>query len=449
MSHASQRLSPGTLLAIGMMLFALFFGAGNLIFPAAMGQQAGQSLWPAVFGFLITGVGLPLAGVTALGLSGAKDLQALSSRVHPWFGVAFTVALYLTIGPLFASPRTGSVAFEMGLAPWLSEENRRSGEMVFLIAFFAIALWLSLSPGKLVDRIGKILTPLLLLAMAILIAASLVSPMGSPADAQAAYAQQPFLQGFLAGYETMDALASLVFGILVLEAIRQAGVTTPGRVARATFAAGLVAAMLLAVVYVCITRMGAMSVGPLGLLDHGAKVLSGIARHYFGAAGTALLGVMVFLACMTTAVGLIASCAAYFSRLLPMLGHRTLVVIFSAISFAIASLGLGTILSAAIPVLVFIYPLTIMLVLLTFGQYLFGWGSPVWRWAMGATFVSATLHLLHGQGRLPASLSQALQAHLPGHEAGMGWIAFALVGLAIGLIHWFARGRPAMPQNAG
>lgn len=150
-------------MATGMMLFALFFGAGNLIFPAALGQQAGQSLWPAIWGFLITGVGLPLLGVLALGLSRAQGLQDLASRVHPWFGVLFTVALYLTIGPLFALPRTGSVAFEIGLSPWLPQQGRKLWEIGSLALFFAIALWLALSPGKLVGRIGKVLTPLLLL----------------------------------------------------------------------------------------------------------------------------------------------------------------------------------------------------------------------------------------------------------------------------------------------
>lgn len=441
MSHASQRLPLSLLVAIGMMLFALFFGAGNLIFPAALGQQAGQSLAPAIAGFLMTGVGLPLLGVIALGLSGAKDLQALSSRVHPWFGVTFTIALYLTIGPLFAIPRTGSVAFEMGAVPWLSEADRKLGEMAFLLGFFALALWLAMSPGKLVDRIGKVLTPLLLLAMAVLIVTAFITPMGQAGAVQAKYASQPFLQGFLAGYETMDALASLVFGILVLNAVREAGVSHPGQVTRATLVAGLVAAGLLAVVYVCIARMGAMSVGVLGLEDNGAKVLSGVTLHYYGSSGAILLGVMVFLACITTAVGLIASCAAYFNRLLPKVGYRVFATVFAAISFTIASLGLGTILSAAVPVLVFLYPLTIVLMLLALGQYAFGWGRPVWGWMMGLTVLAGVLHSLHGLGYLPTALADALTQHVPGYALGMGWLAFAVAGLLVGLLHWLASGR--------
>ncbi|MDO5505302.1 MAG: branched-chain amino acid transport system II carrier protein [Pseudoxanthomonas suwonensis] len=442
----SPRLPVGVLVAIGMMLFALFFGAGNLIFPAALGQQAGASMWPAAAGFLITGVGLPLAGVVAMGISGARDLQALSSRVHPWFGVAFTVALYLTIGPLFAIPRTGSVAFELGLTYWLPEQGRKPWEIGFLLVFFGLALWLALSPGRLVDRIGRVLTPLLLLAMAVLIVATFVAPMGVPMAPQDNYQSGPFLQGFLAGYETMDALAALVFGILVLQAVRQAGIAEVGSVARATFTAGLVAAVLLAVVYVCIARMGAMSNEVLGLRENGAQVLSGVAAHYYGAWGAALLGVMVFLACMTTAVGLIAACATYFHRLFPRLGYRLLACLFALASFLVASMGLNAILSAAVPVLVFLYPLTIVLVVLAFGQHLFGWGAPVWRWAMGATVLAALLHALQGSALMPEAL-QGVLANIPGQAVGMGWMWFALVGLAIGLLHWLASGR--RPLAAG
>ena len=147
---------------------------------------------------------------------------------------------------------------------------------------------------------------------------------------------------------------------------------------------------------------------------------------------------------MTTAVGLIAACASYFERLFPRAGYRLLACAFAGVSFAVSSLGLSTILSAAVPVLVFLYPLTIVLVALAFLQHLFGWGTPVWRWAMGATLLASLLHALAGFGLLPAGLAAALDSHLPGHGAGMGWIVFALAGLAIGVLDWRVR-RRAVP----
>src|SRR5690625_4089740 len=131
-------------LAIGFMLFALFFGAGNLIFPAQLGQYAGSNMWPGVIGFLITGVGLPLLGILAMGFSGSKNLQELSSRIHPTYGIFFTALLYLTIGPFFAAPRTGTVAYEVGIAPFVAEENAQAGLIIFTLIFFTITLLFSL-----------------------------------------------------------------------------------------------------------------------------------------------------------------------------------------------------------------------------------------------------------------------------------------------------------------
>jgi len=169
MNSVSPLNRKASLWAVGLMLFALFFGAGNLIFPAYLGQQAGENWLSAMTGFLLTGAGLPLLGVIAIGYSGSRDVQALASRVAPWYGVAFAVALYLSIGPLFAMPRTATVSFEIAVAPFLTESQKTVGLAAFSVAFFGVAYWLSMSPGKLVDRIGKILTPVLLLTIAVLV----------------------------------------------------------------------------------------------------------------------------------------------------------------------------------------------------------------------------------------------------------------------------------------
>ena len=209
-SSGNQKAS---LWAVGLMLFALFFGAGNLIFPAYLGQQAGENWLSAMFGFLLTGAGLPLLGVIAIGYSGSRDVQALASRVSPWYGVAFAAALYLAIGPLFATPRTATVSFEVGVVPFIGEANKSVGLAVFSVVFFGVAYWLSMSPGKLVDRIGKILTPALLLTIAALVGYAALNPMGALTEAQGDFVTQPLAKGILEGYGTMDALASLVFAI--------------------------------------------------------------------------------------------------------------------------------------------------------------------------------------------------------------------------------------------
>jgi len=165
--NGNDNLSTRAYLAIGMMLFALFFGAGNLIFPAALGQHAGDNVGWALLGFVLTGVGLPLLGVVAMGYSSCKDVEELASRVHPIYGLLYTISLYLSIGPMFATPRTGTVAYEIAIKPF-ADGLHMNMEPIFLALFFGISLWLSISPQKLVNRIGNILTPALLLVILLL-----------------------------------------------------------------------------------------------------------------------------------------------------------------------------------------------------------------------------------------------------------------------------------------
>ena len=297
--------------ATGLMLFALFFGAGNLIFPALLGQQAGAHVFAAMFGFLLTGAGLPLVGIIAVAYANTADAQALAARVTPRYGLIYTVLLYLTIGPLFALPRTATVSFEIGVVPFLSEAQRGSflPLALFSLAFFALSYWLALSPGKLVSRIGKVLTPLLLASIAILVGYAALKPMGALQTAQGGYLEHPVATGLIEGYQTMDGLVSPVFAIIVIDAVRALGLHGRRQVLRMVAFSGGLAVLCLALVYVFIAYMGASSVAGIGLQENGAAVLAKVALHYFGGAGKALLAIIVFLACLTTSVGLITACA--------------------------------------------------------------------------------------------------------------------------------------------
>ena len=309
------------------MLFALFFGAGNLIYPAYLGQQAGENWLISMPGFLLTGAGLPLLGVIAIGYSGSRDVEALASRVAPWYGVAFAASLYLAIGPLFAMPRTATVSFEIAVLPLIGNLSPNMAQAVFSLLFFGLTYWLSMSPGKLVDRIGKILTPALLLTIAVLVGYAALNPIGAPLAAQGDFAVRPMIKGILEGYGTMDALASLVFAIIVIDAVRAMGVDNRSDLLKTTAISGLMAAGCLAAVYLLIGYMGATSVAGIGLQENGALVLSKSAQYYFGLGGNLLLGVIVLLACLTTAVGLVTSCAEYFNRLCPGISYKTFVII--------------------------------------------------------------------------------------------------------------------------
>nr|WP_280515212.1 branched-chain amino acid transport system II carrier protein [Uruburuella testudinis] len=423
--------------ATGLMLFALFFGAGNLIFPAAMGQQAGDNIVSAMLGFMLTGAGLPLLGVAAIGYSGSRDVQELASRVTPLYGVLFAVLLYLSIGPLFAIPRTATVSFEIGIVPFLGAEaaaQKSWALAIFSLVFFAISYWLAMSPGKLIDRIGKVLTPMLLLCIAVLVGAAVLSPMGALQPAQAEFVTQPLVKGFLEGYNTMDALASLVFAIIVIDAIRARGVSDTKTLTGLTIRAGILAAVCLAVVYALIAYMGASSVSLFGILDTGAAVLSQTAQHYFGIGGNVLLAAIVFLACLTTSVGLITSCAEYFNRIWPRVSYRNFAIIFTLISCALANKGLAGIISFSIPMLMLLYPLTVVIILLAFLDKFFGGSRLVYVCTIFATLVVGLLDAYKTAFGFSEATAAAINNSLPLYNIGLGWLVPASAGFILGCI---------------
>lgn len=437
-----KKLTLRQLLTVATMLFGLFFGAGNLIFPASVGQLAGRSLWWASAGLLITGVGLPLLGVAALGISRKEGLFDLSSRVGRGYGFFFTCLLYLTIGPFFAIPRCATVSYTVGIQQLLPQ----GGALVlgiFSLVFFAAVLFFSLRPGEILTWVGKVLTPLFLCFLAVLILRALTSPLGdvSTVEPSGSYAANAFTAGVLEGYNTMDALASLAFGIIVVNAIRSLGVKEPAAVAKSTVLAGVFSSLFMGLIYVLVIVMGAQSRGLFPVSANGGEALSLIAGHYFGGVGALILAATVTLACLKTAVGLITSCSETFVQLFPAgPSYRIWAVGFCAISFLIANLGLNAILSYSTPVLMFLYPLSIVLILLTLGGGLFGNDRGVLRWTIGFTMAASVIDLLR---TLPEGTRTLLhleplvtfaETYLPLCRLGFGWVCPALAGLLLGLL---------------
>ncbi|MGG5737262.1 branched-chain amino acid transport system II carrier protein, partial [Bacillus cereus group sp. IBL03679] len=229
---------------IGFMLFAIFFGAGNMIFPPLLGYSSGTNVWISILGFLVSGIGLPLLAIAAISLFGG-NVGTLASRIHPTCGVIIPLIIYLAIGPFFAIPRTGTVSYEMAIAPFLSATMQDNWYILLLYTFvyFSITFYLSLNPSKLVDRIGKYLTPLLLSMIGIIIIKAISSPIGSVSNPTDLYQKAPFFKGFTEGFLTMDALAALVFGVIVINAIKEKGVTNEKAIAKSTIMAGIIAAI--------------------------------------------------------------------------------------------------------------------------------------------------------------------------------------------------------------
>lgn len=429
----NSNLSFKQIMAIGLMLFALFFGAGNMIFPPFLGQDAGTNVWTAIIGFLITGVGLPLVSIIAIAKNG--DVQTMASRVHPIYGIAFPVVMYLVIGPLFAIPRTGTVSYEIGVIPFLSENaaNSRWPLLIFSIIFFVITAWLAMNPTKLVDRIGKILTPTLLIILGIIVVKSLLTPMGDPQAPIAIYADGPIFKGFIEGYLTMDTIAALVFGIIVISSIKSLGVTNKKTLTKICVQSGLIAAAGLAIVYLALAYIGSTAPAAIGVQENGGAILSGAVKYLFGSFGSIILALAIVFACLTTSIGLVSACGEYFSKLIPSFSYKSIVIIFSIFSTIIANAGLTQLIKFSVPVLVFIYPLAIVLILLSFLHNYFRGYSVVYICSLIPTGIISLVDGINTAGLNVSAFTKTL-GMLPLYSQGIGWALPAIFGAIIGYI---------------
>ena len=432
-----RNLTAKEYLLLASMLFGLFFGAGNLIFPVHLGQQAGSAMWPAILGFCLTGVGLPLLGIAAMGISRSEGLFDMASKVSRGYSYFFTCALYLSIGPLFAIPRTATVSFAVGLAPMLSGDREGLALLLFSALFFLIVLYFSLRPSGILTWVGKLLNPLFLLFLSILTVAALLNPMGavSANEPVGMYASRSLFQGFLDGYNTMDALASLAFGIILIDTIRRLGVESPAAISGCTVRAGFLSTVLMAAIYTLLAVVGAQSRSVYGVSVDGGEALYLIATHYFGPPGGILLGVTVTVACLTTA------CASTFTELFPRsLSYRTYAVLFCLAAFGIANFGLSRIIQLSLPMLMFLYPLTITLILLCLAGSWFDYDRRVFVAVTIPTALAAALDFVNALPAavtaLPAVSALLVGANtvLPFFSIGMGWVVPALLGLAAGLL---------------
>ncbi|MBR1856990.1 MAG: branched-chain amino acid transport system II carrier protein [Oribacterium sp.] len=439
-----QNLTVGELVTLTSMLFGLFFGAGNLIFPAFMGQMAGRNIFAALGGFLVTAVGLPLMAVISLALTESNGLLKLSRRVGKRFGYIFTVVLYLAIGPFFAAPRCLTVPFEIGIKPLLPEGmNQSIALFIFTTIVFILMLWFSLRPGNILTWIGKFLNPIFIAVLSMLLIMSLLRPEGniSAFNPEGIYVGTPFLQGILDGYNTMDILAGLAFGIIVVDVIRSRGVTEPVDIARNTVKAGIFSCGFMGIIYLLVALAGAESRAYAEISANGGEVLSDISAHYFPGFGSILLAVIVFFACLKTAVGLMTSCAATFEEILPgKLTYKKWAILFCTVTYIISNAGLSSIIKISIPVLMMLYPIAITLTLLSVFGKAFNNKKTIITSVMTMAVISSVFDFLKA---LPSEWTEAigaqglidfLDANLPFFSQGFGWVMPTLAGVLIGFI---------------
>lgn len=438
-----RKLSFNQTLLVGSLLFGLYFGAGNLIFPIELGQNSGTNLYKVVLGFIISGVGLPILGVVASAISKNDSLFEMGKTVSDKFAYFFTTALYLTIGPFFAIPRTSTVAFEVGIAPNISEDKIKLFLFIFSLIFFLAVLAFALKPGKVMDNIGKILTPTFLILLSVLVIFAIIKPMGDLAKNQPTeiYQKNPLFTGILDGYNTMDALASLAFAIIIISSIRKLGVKDSNQIAKETLKSGVICLIAMSTVYISLSFMSSSSVNIMKLGNNGGRILSNISFYYLGNFGKILLAAIVIVACLKTAIGLIIACSEIFIQMYPnTLSYKAYAVVFTLISFLIANLGLQKIISLSIPVLMYLYPLAIVLIFLSLAYPIIGKNKRIFSFTILFTAIFSIFDLLKA---LPKNISSTdsisrivefAKNYLPAFELGFGWLIPAIFGLILGLL---------------
>lgn len=439
-----KRLTVSQRILVAGTLFGMFFGAGNLIFPVHLGQLAGSNVLPAMIGFIITAVTIPILGVAAIGSTHSDGLQGLASKVGRRWGYVFTCLLYLTIGPFFAIPRCATTSFTTGIQPMLTEGTQEwLILLLFSLGFFAIVLLLSLRPGKITVWIGKIINPLFLVFLAVLVITALLKPGASVSQVtpEPGYEYNALFSGFIEGYGTMDAIAGLAFGIVVIDIIRSMGVEDDGAVAKDVLSSGILTGGLMALIYVATILMGTQSRGLFETSENGGIALVQISGHYLGTAGSVILALTITFACLKTSIGLVTSCAEAFVQMFPKgLSYRAWAVIFTVFSFCVSNFGLSKIIDYSLPVLMFLYPLAITLILLALVGKAFSHHRAVYVSVTACTCVAAVFDLIK---TLPESVRTALRLEgavsfagtvLPWFDLNLGWVVPAIIGFGIGMI---------------
>lgn len=423
--NMNESLGFKKVILIGVMLFALFFGAGNLIFPPFLGQEAGVNTLLGMVGFILSAVCFPILGV--LVISKTNGLKNLALRVGPSFSLVFTILIYLSIGPLLGIPRAGSLPYEMVLSPFIkgSGSIHRLALAGFTTLFFLCTYYLAMNPTKLIDRLGKVLTPILLALIVLVFLKSFSVDFKLPNTAQEMYASSPVITGFLEGYQTMDTIAALNFGLVISTVIKNMGIKDDKKVLNISIKAGLIAGVLLIFIYSILAYLGSLSGAQFGMTENGAQTLTNIFVHVFGDSGLLLLATVFTLACLTTATGLVSSISQYFSSI-TKLTYKTWIRIIVLWSFAIANFGLTKILKLSIPILNIIYPLALVLIVLALFDRFFSKDSLIYRKAISLTVLLSIIQFVDAINLFPNQVFAVFRI-LPFYNMGLGWVLPVLI----------------------
>ncbi|HFU4221310.1 TPA: branched-chain amino acid transport system II carrier protein [Streptococcus suis] len=421
----------------GLLLFGMFFGAGNLIFPPALGVLSGENFWPAILGFVVSGVGIAVIALIVGTLNPKGYAHEISRKISPAFATVYLVALYLAIGPFFAIPRTATTSFEIGIAPLLGEANLGIWLFGFTALYFVAAYLIALNPSQILNSIGRILTPVFAILIVILVVLGAIKyGSTSPLPAAEAYsAGQAFGTGFIEGYNTLDALASIAFSVVAVNTLKQLGFSSKKEYVSTIWSVGLIVALAFSALYVGLAFLGNHFPVPADVLtsdtNKGVYVLSQATQAIFGPSAQIFLAAMVIVTCFTTTAGLIVSSGEFFAERFPRFSYKVYATVFTLIGFGIANLGLSKIIAFSIPVLLILYPITICIVLITIVNKFVPLSKYGMQLTVGLVTALSLVEVLAGQFGWKA-ISTIISA-LPLAGQSLAWLLPALIGIVFSL----------------
>lgn len=422
-----KKLTKFEFFSLSILLFGMFFGAGNLIFPPILGYKAGDKTLISFLFFSLTAIIFPILAIVAVAKS--DGMQKLASRVNPKFALLYTIAIYISIGPGLALPRSGAVPFEMTIFQYLPEGvDVNISRLIYTFVFFAVSYFVALSPSKLVDRSGKVLTPLLLLLVFLLLVGIVVKNPAQIAPAKTEYASSPAIVGFLEGYNTLDAIAGLNFGLVIAYTLRNYSIKEKSKVVKYTLKSGLIAGTVLFIVYSILSYIGMNVSGVSENLENGAQVITYLSKYVFGDFGVALVILLFTLACLTTAIGLVVSISEYFASIFTFLGQKGWTLVIVIISFVLSNFGLNTILQFSVPILYTLYPFSLVLIIMGVLHDKVKFTKASYVSVAVVTFFIAVVTTL-SQHELNIPLVTNLVNSLPLAEESMNWVLPTLVVL--------------------
>ncbi len=412
------------IMILSATLFSMFFGAGNLIFPPSLGFIFGEKWYIAFLGFFLTGTGLPLLGIIASAKSDG-DMDKLGERVSKPFSKFLGIVIVLSIGPLMAIPRTGATSYEMAIQPIWNDFNPG----IFAFIYFTSAYLLVRKPTKIVDRVGKILTPALVILLILIIIFGILNPMGSIINTKI---DSSFVEGFQGGYQTMDAFAALLFGGIIINSVKDRGYSDKDTQINMTLKSGLIATIGLTIIYGGLSYLGATASGVLKEPITKVELIMAIAENSLGSFGKIGLAMVVTLACLTTTIGLISTVGNYFEKLTNgKLKYKEIIVLTTIFSGVLSVVGVDQIIKLSFPILFFMYPIVIVLIFMTivFDRKV---DSIVYKYPIFITIIISILATLK-EFKIIESTSHILK-YLPLYNQGFPWLVPAMI---FGLIGYY------------